>query len=217
MRARGQLDRGWRPLGEDSPIWHFIEQWAAPDAGSDLARLGTRATLDGNDWTLQGQKIWTSNAHLANWIFVLARSDAEAARHRGLTFLLVPISEPGIEPRPIAMLNGEAEFCETFFDGARTSDENRVGPVHEGWRVAMTLLGHERGEEAATNPLLFRKEFDRLLALAQETGHSTDRVVRQRLADCYVRVETMRFLGLRILTDYLHSGTLGPTASVSKL
>ena len=199
--------------GED--VW--CQGYSEPDAGSDLARLGTRAVLDGDEWVVNGQKIWTSNAHLANWIFVLTRSDPQAQRHHGITFLLVPMDQSGVEVRPIRMLSGEGEFCETSFDGARTSDENRIGPVNEGWRVAMTLLGHERGEEAAINPVLFRKEFDRLVELAKERGRNVDPVIRQRLADCFIRVETMRFLGQRILTDYLREGTLGPAASISKL
>jgi len=199
--------------GDD--VW--CQGYSEPDAGSDLARLSTRAVLDGDEWVLDGQKIWTSNAHLANWIFVLARTDPTAPRHRGITFLLVPLHQPGIEIRPIPMLSKAREFNETFFTGARTAAANVVGAVDAGWGVAMTLLGHERGEEAATNPVMFRKELDRLIELARERGRLDDPVIRQRIADCHVRVETMRFLGLRILTGYLRDGALGPEASISKL
>ena len=124
---------------------------------------------------------------------------------------------PGVEVRPIRMLTGGSEFNEVFFDGARIPADNVVGAVNGGWAVAMTLLGHERGEEAALNPILFRAEFDRLVALAASTGASTTRSSVQRLAWCYERVEIMRLLGLRILTQYLRDGDLGPAASISKL
>ena len=127
------------------------------------------------------------------------------------------MDQPGIEVRPIEMLNHEREFCEVFFDGARTAADNVVGDVGDGWAVAMTLLSLERGEEAATNPILFRAEFDRLLALAREYGRDRDPHVRDRLAWCFTRVETMRLLGQRILTQYLRDGELGAAASISKL
>ncbi len=119
--------------------------------------------------------------------------------------------------RPIRSLSGESEFNEVFFDGAVTACEHVVGEVHQGWKVAMTLLGLERGEEAATNPILFRAELDRLLAMARERGADTGGATRDRLADAYIRCETMRFLGLRILTEVLAGATLGRHASVSKL
>jgi alkylation response protein AidB-like acyl-CoA dehydrogenase len=199
--------------GDD--VW--CQGYSEPNAGSDLASLGTRARLDGDQWTLAGQKVWTSNAHLANWIFVLARTNADAPPHRGISFLLVPLNQPGVEIRPIPMMSGQLEFNEVFFDGARTAADNVVGPVDEGWRVAMTLLGHERGEEAATNPVMFRAELDRLIRLARDRGRLDDPLVRDRLADCYTRVEVMRHMGLRITTDYLREGTLGAAASISKL
>ncbi len=127
------------------------------------------------------------------------------------------MSQPGIEVRPIRMLSGESEFNEVFFDGARTAVANVVGAVNDGWAVAQTLLGHERGEEAATNPVLFRAEFDRLVAMARGRGKLTDPITRDRIAQCFVKVETMRFLGYRILTGVLTTGKLGPEASISKL
>lgn len=195
----------------------WCQGFSEPDAGSDLASLVTRAVLDRDRWVIDGQKIWTSAAHRANWIFLLARTDPRARGHAGLSFLLCPLEQPGIEVRPIRQLTGDADFNEVFFTGARTAAENVVGAPGEGWKVAMTLLGHERGEEAATNPILFRAELDRLLTLAAERGRNRDPLVRQRLAWCYARVEIMRYLGYRILTQ-LHNGTdLGPAASVAKL
>jgi hypothetical protein len=200
--------------GED--VW--CQGYSEPGAGSDLAGLSTRAVLDGDRWVVTGQKIWTSRAREANWMFLLARTDPAATRHGGITFLLVPLDQPGVDIRPITMLSGETEFNEVFLDGATTPADHVVGEVNGGWAVAMTLLGHERGEEAATNPILFRAELDRLVALAGERGLNSDPVVRQRLARAHIRCEIMRFLGYRILTGVVSgSGTVGPEASISKL
>ncbi len=198
-------------------VW--CQGYSEPDAGSDLAALRCQAGLsdDGERWIVDGQKIWTSNAHLANWIFLLARTDPGAKAHKGISFLLVPLHQPGIEIRPILMMSGAREFNEVFFTGAETATENVVGHVGQGWTVAMTLLGHERGEEAATNPSLFRAELDRLITMARARGCLSDPTVRDELAWCYAKVETMRFLGYRILTGYLRDGILGPEASITKL
>jgi alkylation response protein AidB-like acyl-CoA dehydrogenase len=196
----------------------WCQGYSEPGAGSDLAALSTRATLAGDRWVIDGQKLWTSRAREANWIFLLARTNPDAPRHRGITFLLVPMDQPGVEVRPIKALSGESEFNEVFFDGATTPADHVVGEVDGGWAVAMTLLGLERGEEAATNPILFRAELDRLVAMARARGRLSDPVVRQRLARAHIRCDIMRMLGLRILTGVLHGdGDLGPEASISKL
>lgn len=199
--------------GED--VW--CQGYSEPDAGSDLANLGCRAVLDGDEWVIDGQKIWTSGGHLANWIFVLARTDPDAPRHRGITFLLVPMDQPGVEVRPIKMMTGESEFNETFFTGARCPEENVVGEVNRGWSVAMTLLGFERGEAAATLPIMFGDEFSRLLDLTRRTERNTDAVLRDRLADSYIRLEIMRYLGMISVTKYLRGDEPGADAALSKL
>jgi alkylation response protein AidB-like acyl-CoA dehydrogenase len=199
--------------GED----RWCQGFSEPNAGSDLGAATTRAVRDGDEWIINGQKIWTSRAQEASWIFLLARTNQEAPKHKGLSFLLCPLDQRGIEVRPITMLNGTTEFNEVFFTDARTRVDNIVGAVDGGWTVAMTLLGHERGEEAAINPILFRAELDRLLQLARDFGRAADPLVRDRLAWCYTQVETMRFLGYRILTGYLRGGELGAAASISKL
>ncbi len=199
--------------GED----RWCQGFSEPGAGSDLASLATRATLDSANWVIDGQKIWTSQAHRANWIFLLARTDPRAGGHRGISFLLCPLDQPGVEIRPIRQATGDSDFNEVFFTGARTPADLVVGAPGEGWPVAMTLLGHERGEEAATNPILFKVELDRLLALAAERGRDRDPLIRQRLAWCYARVEIMRYLGYRILTQVKHGTDLGAAASVAKL
>src|SRR5439155_2273604 len=164
-----------------------------------------------------GQKVWTSRGEEGTGIFVLARTNPDAAKHHGITFLLCPADTPGVEVRPIRTSTGDAEFCEIFFNDARIPVGNVVRQVDEGWKVANSLLGHERGEEAATNPIFFRAELDRIVELARERGVAADPVVRDRLAWCHTRVETMRFLGYRILTQYLRDGNPGPEASISKL
>jgi alkylation response protein AidB-like acyl-CoA dehydrogenase len=199
--------------GED--LW--CQGYSEPNAGSDLGNLGCRAELDGDEWVINGQKIWTSAGHLANWIFVLTRSDPTAPKHRGITFLLVPMHQSGIEVRPIKMISGASEFNEVFFTDARTHVDNVVGGVNNGWAVAMTLLGYERGEAAATNPIMYRTELDRLLALAKERGKSDDPRIRQRLAWCYSKVEIMRYLGMRALTAFLKGQAPGPEGSLGKI
>jgi alkylation response protein AidB-like acyl-CoA dehydrogenase len=199
--------------GED----RWCQGFSEPGSGSDLASLSTRAVLEGDHWVIDGQKVWTSRAREADHMFLLARTNPSAARHRGITFFLLDLRQPGVDVRPIRALSGESEFNEVFFDGATAPADAVVGEVDGGWAVAATLLGLERGEEAATNPILFRAELDRLIAMAQERGCTRDPRVRGRLADLYVRCEVMRFLGLRILTGVLRDGALGPEASVSKL
>jgi len=199
--------------GED--LW--CQGFSEPEAGSDLASLTTSAVLDGDHWVINGQKLWTSKAREANWIFVLARSDPDAPKHKGITFLLVELEQPGVEIRPVRALSGESEFNEVFFHDAVTPADHVVGEMHGGWAVATSLLGLERGEEAATNPILFRAELDRLVAMAAARGRLQDPVVRDEVARVYARCEIMRFLGLRILTGVLRDGVLGPESSISKL
>ncbi len=199
--------------GED--VW--CQGYSEPNAGSDLGNLGCRAMLDGDEWVINGQKIWTSAGHLANWIFVLTRTDSDAAKHRGISFMLCPMDQPGVEVRPIEMITGESEFNEVFFTDAKTSVDNVIGEVNGGWAVAMTLLGYERGEAAATTPVQFKVELDRLVAMAKERNAADDPVIRQRLAWAYSKVEIMRFLGMRTLTQFLAGHHPGPDASIFKL
>jgi alkylation response protein AidB-like acyl-CoA dehydrogenase len=199
--------------GDD--VW--CQGYSEPNAGSDLSNLGLRAELDGDQWVLNGQKIWTSAGHLADHIFTLARTDPDAPRHKGISFLLVDMRQPGIEVRPIKMISGESEFNEVFYTDAVTPKHEVVGGVNNGWAVAMTLLGFERGEAAATSPIRYQAELDRLLMLAKERGRADDPVVRQGLADAYSKVQIMRYNGMRVLTQFLAGHHPGPDAAVSKL
>jgi len=199
--------------GEDT----WCQGYSEPDAGSDLANVGLKAELDGDQWVLNGQKIWTSAGHLADHIFTLARTDPDAPKHKGISFLLVDMRQPGIEVRPIKMISGDSEFNEVFYTDAVCPKENVVGGVNDGWRVAMTLLGFERGEAAATGPIQFQAEVDRLLLLAEERGRADDPIIRQKLAWAYSRVQIMRYNGMRVLTQFLQGHHPGPDAAISKL
>jgi alkylation response protein AidB-like acyl-CoA dehydrogenase len=199
--------------GED--VW--CQGFSEPGAGSDLASLRTKARLDGDRWVINGQKIWTSAAMRSSWVFMLARTELDAGKHAGISMLLVPLEQAGIDIRPIRMSNGDDEFCEVYFTDAVTDADCLVGGRGEGWKVAGTLLTYERGEEAATLPVLFRAEFDRLAELARSRGMGDDAVLRQRLAAAYSQVEVLRFLGLRLLTRWLKGGAPGPESSVFKL
>lgn len=195
----------------------WCQGYSEPNAGSDLGSLGCKAVLDGDQWVITGQKIWTSAGHLADHIFVLARTDVDAPKHKGISFLLVPMKQPGVEVRPIRMISGQSEFNEVFFSEAVCPKENVVGGVNNGWGVAMTLLGYERGEAAATVPIRYRDELNRLVQLAQERGRTDDPVIRQRLAWCHSQVEIMRYLGMRTLTGFLRGRHPGPEGSTFKL
>jgi alkylation response protein AidB-like acyl-CoA dehydrogenase len=195
----------------------WVQGYSEPEAGSDLAGLKLRAVRDGDEWVLNGQKIWTSRGMDGTAVFTLARTDPNAPKHRGISFILCELPNPGIEVRPIRTLTGDDEFCEVFYTDARVPVANTVGPVNEGWKVANSLLGLERGEEAATNPIFFRAELDRIVQLARDSGRIADPVIRDRLAWCHTKVEIMRFLGYRILTQVLRDGAIGPEASISKL
>ena len=173
--------------------------------------------LDGDQWVINGQKTWTSAGQLADHIFVLARTDAGAPKHKGISFLLVPMNQPGVEVRPITNMAGYALFNEVFFTDARTGAGEVVGAVNDGWRIAMALLGFERGVTATTDAIRFRCDLDRLIALARERGLTSDPRLRDRLAWCHSRVEVMRFRGFQALTRSLAGQPLGPESAISKI
>ncbi|WP_193044695.1 acyl-CoA dehydrogenase family protein [Mycolicibacterium baixiangningiae] len=195
----------------------FCQGFSEPDAGSDLSNVRTKATLEGDHWVVDGQKIWTSDGLKANWIFALVRTEPGSVRHHGLTMMLIPIDQPGVELRPIKMITGDSEFCETFFTQAVTERGHVVGEVGDGWKVAMSLLGHERGETAVVLPLRFSAELDRLVALIDERGLSDDPKVRVGVAECQARLSAMRLLGLRNVSSWVKGMQPGPESSIAKL
>jgi alkylation response protein AidB-like acyl-CoA dehydrogenase len=178
----------------------WCQGFSEPDAGSDLAALNTKAELDGDEWVINGQKIWTTQGFVANYIFVLCRTDPDAPKHKGISYLLCPMDQPGIEVRPIEQVDGSAEFCEVFFTDARCPKDNVVGGVNNGWKVAMTTLGFERGTSATTGYRRFEKELDTIIGIARRNGSIEDPLVRQRLATSWSKVQLMRIAGLRTLT-----------------
>ncbi len=192
----------------------WCQGYSEPGAGSDLAAVATTATLVDGAWTITGQKVWTSLAHLADWCFVLARTEPGSSRHHGLSYLLVPMKQDGVEVRPIRQLTGTSEFNEVFFDGARTDAHLVVGAVGDGWRVAMGTLGFERGVATLGQQVGFRRELDALADLARDNGSVDDPAIRERLARAYVELEVMRAHAVRTLDS---GGATGTTASVAKL
>ena len=190
----------------------WCQGFSEPDAGSDLASLKTTAVLDGDEWVVNGQKIWTTQGFDADYVFLLCRTDPAAPLHKGISYLLVPMHQPGVEVRPIRQIDGGDEFCEVFFTDARCPEDNVVGGVHGGWKVAMTTLGFERGVSATTGYRRFERELDEIIALARANGCSADPVVRQRLARAWSVVQIMRVNGLRSLSSVL-SGRRDPGVS----
>ncbi len=181
----------------------WCQGFSEPDAGSDLASLKTRAELDGDEWVINGQKVWTTQAHYADYVFLLCRTDPDAPRHAGISYLLVPMRQEGVEVRPIAQIDGSAEFNEVFFTNARCPKENVVGGLNNGWQVAMTTLGFERGTSATTGHRRFSKELDYIIEKARKNGKASDPIVRQGLAAAWSRVKIMEINGLRTLTSTL--------------
>jgi acyl-CoA dehydrogenase len=177
----------------------WCQGYSEPDAGSDLANVSTRARLEGGEWVIDGQKVWTSLAQWSDWCFVVARTEEGTQRHHGLSYLLVPMDQPGIEVRPIRQITGTAEFNEVFFDGARTDAAMVVGEPGDGWKVAMGTLAFERGVLTLGQQMAFQRELDHLLATARTNGRLDDPVLRDRLVALVIRVRIMRWNATRAL------------------
>lgn len=195
----------------------YCEGYSEPDAGSDLAGVRTRGVLDGDEIVITGHKTWTSSAAKANRMFVLCRTDPDAPKHAGLSFVLIDFRDPGVRYQPIHQMTGTSEFCEEFLDSVRAPLFNVIGGLNKGWKVAMTVLGHERGSRATVAHLGLEREFWDLAGNARERGKIADALVRQQLAWAYTMIQLMRFSGLRNLEDAAEGRTPGPEASVSKL
>ena len=178
---------------------YWAQGYSEPGAGSDLAAVRTRARIDAasGDWVIDGQKVWTSWAHESDWIFVLARCEPGSTRHKGLVLLLVPLDQPGVSLRPIRQITGDAEFNEVFFDGARTEGALMLGAPGQGWAVAMYLLGCERGASTLGQQAHFRSELAQVVAAARRSGAARDPVLRQRIAQAALGLQTLRSHALR--------------------
>ena len=178
----------------------WCQGFSEPDSGSDLASLKTSAVLDGNEWVINGQKVWTTQAQFADYCFLLARTDPDAVKHAGISYLLVPMRQDGVEVRGITQPDGTAEFNEVFFDDARCPADNVVGGLNNGWAVTNTTLGFERGQSATTGYRRFHDEWNLIAAEATANGAIHDPVIRQRLATYYTKIQIIRINGLRTLT-----------------
>jgi alkylation response protein AidB-like acyl-CoA dehydrogenase len=197
------------PIAAVEELW--CQGYSEPGAGSDLAAVATAAAREDDEWVITGQKVWTSLAHVADWCFVLARTQPGSRRSAGLSYLLVPMRQPGVTVRPIRQLTGTSEFNEVFFDGARTGADLVVGEPGDGWRVARATLGFERGVATLGQQIGFRRELSQLAADAQHTGAAADPLLRDKLARAWVGLEVMHAYARQPVTE------AGAEASVMKL
>ncbi len=196
----------------------YCQGYSEPDHGSDLGAVETRGVVDGDQIVITGQKVWTSGAQRANMIFVLCRTDPDAPKHRGLSYVLVPFSpENGVRVQPLRQMSGASGFCEDFLEDARAPLFNVIGGLNNGWAPAMTTLGFERGGNATTAHLGFEQEVWDLIDMARKNGKAADPLVRQQLAWSYAKVQVMRFAGLRLLAGLAKGKEPGAEASVNKL
>jgi alkylation response protein AidB-like acyl-CoA dehydrogenase len=184
----------------------WCQGFSEPNSGSDLASLKTSAVLDGDEWVINGQKVWTTGGHHADYCFLLTRTDPDAPKHKGISYLLVPMRQPGVEVRGITQPDGTAEFCEVFFDDARCPKDNVVGGVNNGWKVANSTLAFERGMSATTGYRRFEDEYGQMVAEARANRTIEDPTIRQRLMRYYTKIQILRINGLRSLSSTL-SGT----------
>jgi alkylation response protein AidB-like acyl-CoA dehydrogenase len=208
-----QKERFLRPMLRGDEVW--CQMFSEPGAGSDLASLATKALRDGDEYVVNGQKVWTSSAHVSDWGILLARTDPAAPKHKGITYFLVDMTTPGIDVRPLRQATGAAHFNEVFLTDVRIPATGVVGPENEGWRVTVTTLANERVVIGSTSG--GSAPVRRLLELARRAGHSADPGVRQQLADAYTRAEIQKYLGWRVQTAVARGEQPGPESSVLKL
>ena len=215
-----QKERHLAPILSAEEIW--CQGFSEPDAGSDLASLKTRAVKDGDDWVVSGQKVWTSAAQYSKWCMLVARTDGDVPKHKGLTYFLMDMEQDAVQVRPLRQITGEAEFNELFIEEARIPEENVVGGVGNGWKVALTTLMNERAGLGFVLQVRLRQLLDDTIALARERGlfdgpaHPGGSVYADALADMHVRCESIRLLAWKGLTDIERYGQPGPEGSLVK-
>ncbi len=209
-----QKERYLSPILSGEEIW--CQGFSEPDAGSDLAALKTRAVKDGDDWLVTGQKVWTSGAQYSKWCMLVARSDSEAAKHKGLTYFLMDMEQDAVQVRPLRQITGEAEFNELFIEGARIPDANVIGGVGNGWKVALTTLMNERAGLGFALQIRLRQLLDDVIAVAAQNGMLEDALYADALAELHVRCESIRLLAWKGLTDVERYGQPGPEGSLVK-
>lgn len=199
-------------------VW--CQGYSEPNAGSDLASVTTSAELDGDEWVVSGQKTWTTLAHKSNWIFAIVRTNKEAGlvkKQAGISYMLIPLDQEGVEVRPLVQMTGTKEFNEVFLNKARTAKVNVLGGVDDGWKVAMATLGFERGTAFLAQQLSFAREVDHVVDVAHHRGVDTNDAILSELVDSYIGVQIMKYNGMRMLTELVDKGVLGPASSIGKL
>jgi alkylation response protein AidB-like acyl-CoA dehydrogenase len=210
-----QKERFLEPILSAEEIW--CQGFSEPESGSDLASLKTKAVPENGGWRVTGQKVWTTFAHEAKWCMLVARTDAEVPKHKGLTYFLMDMEQDEVDVRPLRQITGEAEFNELFIEGAYIPDENVIGGVGNGWMVAITTLMNERAGLGATAALGLAQTLDELIELANERGLSSDPLLRDRIARLRIGIEALRRGAMRALTATMKLGTPGPEGSIAKL
>jgi alkylation response protein AidB-like acyl-CoA dehydrogenase len=213
--TQAQQQRFLRKILTAEEIW--CQGFSEPNAGSDLANLQTRAVRDGDHYVVNGQKVWTSMGHVADWGFFLVRTDPNAAKHKGISFLLVDMKTPGITVRPLRQMTGEAEFNETFLDNVRVPAANLVGKENEGWSVAITTLAYERDLLTFIRHISLRNALHRLVKLVRERSRGADPIIRQKVAALWIGEQVLQLNAYRSLTRILRGVAPGPEGSTSKL
>ncbi len=209
-----QKERFLEPILSAEEIW--CQGFSEPESGSDLASLKTKAVKENGGWRVTGQKVWTTYAHEAKWCMLVARSDPDAPKHKGLTYFILDMDQDGVEVRPLRQITGEAEFNEIFLEGAYIPDENLVGGEGNGWNVAITTLMHERAGLGAASAVQVRRDLEELIDELRERGLGDDPVIRERIAKLQIGAEALRLGGLRSLTQQMKVGIPGPEGSVAK-
>jgi alkylation response protein AidB-like acyl-CoA dehydrogenase len=212
--SEDQKERFLEPILSAAEIW--CQGFSEPESGSDLASLKTKAVRENGGWRVSGQKVWTTYAHEAKWCMLLARTDTDAPKHKGLTYFICDMEQDGVEVRPLRQITGEAEFNEIFFEGAHVDDENLVGGEGNGWMVAITTLMHERAGLGAASAISIRRDLDELIEVINERGLGDDPVIRDRIAELKMGVEALRLGSLRALTQQMKVGIPGPEGSIAK-
>ena len=201
-------------------IW--CQGYSEPNAGSDLAALRSEAVLDGDHFIVNGQKTWTSFGHYADYCFAVVRTDPDAPKHKGLTYMLIDMHSPGVRLRPLKQMTGESEFNEVFFENVRVPVENVVGHVNDGWNIAIATLMFERGTLGASLQITFKRQIERLIELSHKLTRngrpaSEDSLIRQKLAQMYTEIEIFRMNQMRTLTRMSKTGVPGPEGSIQKI
>ena len=210
-----QKERFLRPMLRGDSVW--AQGYSEPEAGSDLQALRTTARRDGDQYVVNGQKVWNSSAEIADIIFTLVRTGPQESRQNGISYLLIDAHAPGVTVRPLRDLTGDANFTEIFFEDVHVPVANRIGEESEGWKLVRTSLGHERAAGAMNQAAMYRRVLDELVQLARERGITADPLVRDRLADLEIRVRLMRYSGMRTISDIAAKGEPGPASSTTRL